>query len=128
MPTLDTNCLVRWLIRDDPDKTAIIDALVASRQRLRVPNVAIIETVFVLQSFYQLSRDDVAEAINLLIGQATLDIDRELWSQVIAQYQAHPHLSCIDIYLSFDATRQSAGPLMTFDKKLISQLGAAWPQ
>jgi len=127
MPTLDTNCLVRWLIRDDPAKTAQVEARLASHRLLRVPDVALIETVYVLESFYRLSRDEVGAAIRLLIGQSVLDFDRVLWSQVIGLYQDHPKLSCTDVYLSLDARRQSAEPLISLDRKLINQLGAVSP-
>lgn len=127
MPTLDTNCLVRWLIRDDPDKTAKVETLWASHQRLRVPDVALIETIYVLESYYRLSRDEVTQAIRLLIGQAVLDFDRSLWTDLLESYQTHPKLSCTDIYLSLDAQRASTEPLISFDKKLVNQLGAISP-
>jgi len=127
MPTLDTNCLVRWLIRDDPGKTAMVDALLASHKHLRVPDAAIIETIYVLESFYGLDREHVTEAVTLLMGQSAFDLDRSFWSQVMASYKAHPKLSCTDIYLSLDATRHNAGPLISFDKKVINQLGAVSP-
>ncbi|MCL2653187.1 MAG: PIN domain-containing protein [Propionibacteriaceae bacterium] len=127
MPTLDTNCLVRWLVRDDPAKTAKMDDLFASGQHLRVPDVAVIETVYVLESYYRLSREQVAQAIRALIGQASLVIDRRLWGQLIETYIDHPKLSCTDIFLSVDAQANNASPLFSFDKKLVIQLGAVSP-
>jgi len=127
MPTLDTNCLVRWLVRDDPAKTAKMDVLLASGQHLRVPDAAVIETVYVLESFYGLTREQVAQAVRALIGQAALDVDRSLWTQLIATYVSRPKLSCTDIFLSLDAEANKAGPLLSFDRKAITQLGAVSP-
>jgi len=127
MQTLDTNVLVRWLVRDNPDMTAEVDALFASGRRFRVPDVAVLETVFVLEGYYQLGRGDVADAIRLLIGQATLGVDRVLWGDIMRTYVDHPKLSCADIYLTLDARRAGAEPVISFDKKLITQLGAVSP-
>jgi len=127
MPTLDTSCLVRWLVRDDPAKTAKMDALLASGQHLRVPDAAVIETVYVLESFYGLTREQVSQAVRALIGQAALDVDRGLWTQLLTTYVSHPKLSCTDIFLSLDAQANKADPLLSFDRKAITQLGAVSP-
>ena len=127
MATLDTNCLLRWLVRDDPAKTAQVDALLVSGQHLRVPDVALIETVYVLEGHYRFSRAEVAQAIRLLIGQAGFDIDRARWVEIIDLYQSHPKLLCSDIFLALDARHHNEEPLITFDKKLVNQLRAVSP-
>jgi len=124
MPTLDTNCLLRWLVRDDPAATAKMDAHVAAGRLFRVPDVVVIETVYVLESYYRFTRDEVAQAIRLVLGQAVFDIDRSLWADVMDDYLRHVKLSVTDIYLVVDANRCGHSPVLTFDKKLINQLGA----
>lgn len=42
MPSLDTDCLLRWLLDDIPAQTARVDALLAVHPRLTVPDVALI--------------------------------------------------------------------------------------
>ena len=49
MPSLDTNCLLRWLLDDVPEQTAIISAIIDSEKNLAVADVALIETVYVLE-------------------------------------------------------------------------------
>jgi len=124
MATLDTNCLLRWLVRDDPSATAKMDAHVAEGRPFRVPDVVVIETVFVLESHYRFTRDEVAQAIRLVLGQAVFDVDRSLWAEVMDAYLLHAKLSVTDIYLVKDADRHGHAPVVTFDRKLINQLGA----
>lgn len=92
-----------------------------------MPDVTVIETVYVMESFYRFTRSEVASAIQLVIGRAVFDIDRVLWSDIMGEYLQHPKLSVTDIYLVADATRNKAGPLLSFDKKLVAQLGAQSP-
>jgi len=127
MRTLDTSCLLRWLMRDDPAATATMDALVAAGSPVRVPDVVLIESVYVLESHYRLTRTQVAPAVRLVLGQAAFDLDRSLWADILDLYLTHPKLSVTDLYLACDATRRGDVPLLTFDKKLISQLGAVHP-
>jgi len=107
--------------------TAEVDALIAVGLRLRVPDVAIIELVYVLEGFYLLTREEIAQAVDGLIGQSVFDLNRSLWTTVMRVFVEHPKLSCADIYLTFDARQYGADPLASFDKKLVSQLGAVRP-
>jgi len=127
MLTLDTNCLLRWLVRDDPGATAKMDTRVAAGRPLRVPDVVVIETVFVLESYYRFTRDEVAQAIRLVLGQAVFDVDRSLWAEVMDAYLRHVKLSVTDIYVVIDGQRRGHVPVLSFDKKLMNQLGAIAP-
>ena len=47
MPSLDTNCLLRWLLGDIPEQKALVTALIDSGDSFSVADTALIETVFV---------------------------------------------------------------------------------
>ena len=127
MATLDTNCLLRWLIRDDPPATAQVDARVAAGTSLRVPDAVLIEAVYVMERHYVFTRDEVALAIRLVLGQAVFTLDRAVWADVMDAYLTHPKLSVTDIFLAVDAASHDGAPLISLDRKLISQLGAVAP-
>ncbi len=127
MAVLDADCLLRWLVRDNPAMTERVDALFRSGQRLRVPDVAVIEMVFVLEHHYKFSRSEVALSVRLLVAQAALDMNRAWWSAIMDEYVRHPKLSCADIFLAIEAQERGDGPLYTFDKKLVSQLNGVEP-
>ncbi|MBC7985680.1 MAG: type II toxin-antitoxin system VapC family toxin [Sphingomonadaceae bacterium] len=65
MRAIDTNVVVRLLLRDDPAKIKSIDALVAGGD-LFVPLTVLIETEWVLRAVYGLTRKDVATLITEL--------------------------------------------------------------
>ena len=104
-----------------------MDTLMASGQHFRVPGVVIIETIHVLESYYQFRRDEVIQAIYLVIGQAALDFNRTMWATVMEAFLRCPKLPCVDIYLSIDSQQEQSLPLISFDKKLINQMGAVSP-
>lgn len=68
MPTIDTNVLLRWLLDDVPAQTAVADALLSTGERVRVPELALVETVYVLERVMELSRATVAQSIEAIMG------------------------------------------------------------
>lgn len=125
MPTLDTNVLLRWLLNDVPDQAAAAERLLASGVRCAVPDVAMIETVYVLERVLQLSRTTIADSVELILEVANLDLDRSLWRSVVDDYLTHPKLSIADTYLAARARTSAHVPLYTFDKKLANQISEA---
>jgi len=125
MPSLDTNCLLRWLLGDIPEQTALVTALVDSGESLAVADAALIETVFVLEKIKKISRETIEKAVMAVIGKETILCNRELFIEVLSLYTKHPGLSCVDCYLEVLSRTTNAAPLLTFDKKLANQLAGA---
>ncbi|MDR2922738.1 MAG: hypothetical protein LBU85_05290 [Treponema sp.] len=55
MPSLDTNCLLRWLLDDIPEQTALVTALVDSGENFTVADAALIETLSIYTTHPKLS-------------------------------------------------------------------------
>jgi predicted nucleic-acid-binding protein len=75
---LDTNVLVRYIMQDDakqsPKATRLIESL-TSEQPGFVPLVAVVELVWVLSSSYGLKRDQLVEALGLLLRSKEIVVD-----------------------------------------------------
>ncbi|MDR2348031.1 MAG: PIN domain-containing protein [Bifidobacteriaceae bacterium] len=128
MPSLDANCLLRWLLGDIPDQAKRVEALLGSGHRFEVGDEVVLETVFVLERQALLGRETVKAAIETVMAEAAVDMDRDLWRQSLDVYAARPKLSMADICFALKAVRRRRTPLYTFDKKMISQLpGCAAP-
>ncbi|MDR2896757.1 MAG: PIN domain-containing protein [Propionibacteriaceae bacterium] len=127
MSTLDTNCLVRLLIRDNPEMLKRVQDRLATAGSFWVPDVVLIETIYVLENVYRLARSEIVWALQAVLAMGNLEIDRNLWGELLDRYACHPKLSCTDIYLAAVVERHDRGPLLSFDKKMISQLQAAEP-
>ena len=125
MPSLDTNCLLRWLLDDVPEQTAVVSALFNSGERLSVADAALIEIVFVLEKIKKISRETIETAVMAILGNDAILCNRELFIEVLPVYARHPKLSFVDCYLETLARRSDALPLLTFDHKLAHQLSGA---
>lgn len=53
MPAADTNVLVRLIIGDDPGQQARAEAVLAKDGPFWIPVVTLLETAWVLESYYQ---------------------------------------------------------------------------
>lgn len=70
MIALDTNVLVRLVINDDKRQTAASLRTLRGEEQVLLLNTALQETVWVLQSVYDASRDDVLEALERILSIA----------------------------------------------------------
>ena len=77
---LDTNLLVRYLTRDDPSQyaqvTDFIDRAIARGDRFVINNAVLCELVWVLRTAYECSREEIARALDHILGTAQFDIER----------------------------------------------------
>ncbi|MDA8044599.1 MAG: PIN domain-containing protein [Actinomycetota bacterium] len=76
---VDTNLLVRHLTGDHPEMVALATAYLQSETALLLTDIVVAETVYVLESFYEAPRDQVALAMRSLLGLHTVVcVDRAL--------------------------------------------------
>ena len=76
---LDTNVLVRYIMQDDPRQSAkatrLIESLEADRPGF-IGMVSIVELYWVLTSCYDLTNDQVLQALDLLLRTRQIVVDR----------------------------------------------------
>ncbi len=65
---IDTNVLVRHLTGDPPEMAVRATAYLRTARELLLTDLVVAETVYVLESFYQAPRGQVAEAMRSLIA------------------------------------------------------------
>jgi len=125
MPSLDANCLLRWLLDDIPEQTALVTAVINSGENIAVADAALIETVFVLEKLKKINRETIEKAIMAIIEKETIICNRDLFKEILPIYTSHAKLSFADCYLEVLARKTENVPLLTFDKKLANQLPGA---
>jgi len=76
---LDTNVLVRYLVDDDPEQSpraaALVERAIEDGERLFVPQVVLCELMWVLESVYRESREDIVTVLRDLLRTRQLSIE-----------------------------------------------------
>lgn len=122
MISIDTNVILRYLLRDIPDQTAKAVRLLEVSQ-CYVTDVVLTETIFVLEKVYAADRADIAATIKGLIFRPSLVCNRDLLSDVIDLYRRRSSLSIIDCYAAIES-KTFGNDLATFDRNLVKHGGS----
>ncbi|HGY56056.1 MAG TPA: PIN domain-containing protein [Caldithrix abyssi] len=121
MKGLDTNVLIRFLIGDDERQAAKVHKLFTEtekrKQRLFVPNVVILEMLWVLESVYSVPREDILDAIEALNYMPILEFEnRHIIQQFLfSAIQNRTDLSVL--LIAHTAAFHNCETVLTFDKK-----------
>ncbi len=79
MIALDTNVILRYLLRDDPKQAkkvkALVDRLDRDDARAYVPDIVLCEVVWVLASAYGFDREQIVKVLRSLIATRQLAFD-----------------------------------------------------
>lgn len=123
MGAIDTNVLVRLIARDDPAQTQHAEAFVAGGAW--VSTLALAESVWVLESVYELGPDAIATALGMLLEHQHLVLqDADAIAAALAAFRKAPKLGFTDCLMLELARKAGQLPLATFDRSLAKLDGA----
>ena len=117
MRAVDTNVLVRLLVRDDAAQVAAAEAFVENGAW--VSHLVLVETVWVLDAVYERTAAEIAKAIELLLNHNSLTLqDADVVAPALESFQARPSLGFSDCIVLEIARNVGHLPRGTFDKGL----------
>ncbi|HEX8010397.1 MAG TPA: type II toxin-antitoxin system VapC family toxin [Casimicrobiaceae bacterium] len=123
MRAVDTNVLVRLLVRDDPHQLESAERFVA--KGAWVSHVVLVETLWVLDAVYERSGEQMAAAVERLLAHADLTLqDADVVAAALTQFRAKPTLGFSDCLVLETARKAGHLPLGTFDRQLGKVTGA----
>jgi predicted nucleic acid-binding protein len=115
---VDTNVVVRHLTGDPADLGARATAYLGSAQGLLLTDLVAAETVYVLESFYEAPRDDVAIAVrSLLAFDSIVCVDPALLLRAIEVYETD-RIDFAEAYLVACAESTGVGKVASFDRSI----------
>ncbi|MEV6767030.1 PIN domain-containing protein [Nocardia sp. NPDC051030] len=113
---LDTNILIRHLTQDPPELGQRATAFLAQADSLHLPDLILAETIYVLQSVYQVARPQVAALARVLVSSRNIATDDPaLLIRAVDVYE-HYRLSFADAYLVALAEAVPKSAIASFDK------------
>jgi predicted nucleic acid-binding protein len=115
---VDTNILVRHLTGEPPDMAQRATCYLATERGLLLADLVVAETVYVLESFYEAPRGQVAEAIRSLIAfDSIVCVDPALLLRSVEVYETD-RLDFAVAYLVASAESTEVCRVASFDKAI----------
>ena len=121
MKAVDTNVLVRFLVRDDDQQMQIATRLLAdaesNKQPLFVSNVVVLELMWVLKSVYEVPRDEILDSLGDLLSMVALEFQDSLIVRDFVSSAQNNTYDLADLLISHVARGKGCDTTLTFDKK-----------
>jgi predicted nucleic acid-binding protein len=115
---VDTNILIRHLTGDPPEMAARATAYLEAETELLLTDVVAAETVYVLESFYEAPRDQVAEAVRSLVAfDSVVCVDPALLLRAAEVYETD-RIDFAEAYLVACAESTGVAKIASFDRSL----------
>jgi predicted nucleic-acid-binding protein len=122
MRAVDTDVLVRLLVRDDASQVARAEEF--SRPGAWVSHVVLVEALWVLRSVYEVDARRIAAAVDLLLDHRELALqDTDVVRAALAHFKKRPSLGFSDCLIVEIARKAGHDPLGTFDRDLAKVHG-----
>jgi predicted nucleic-acid-binding protein len=123
MRAVDTNVLVRIVVRDDADQAEAADRFVQNGAWVSI--LAVAEASWVLSSVYGLGSGELATAVEMLLEHKDLTLqDADVVTAAVDLFRRRPALGFSDCLMLQLARKAGHLPLGTFDHGLAKADGA----
>ena len=121
MKALDTNLLVRFLVRDDEKQSQTVYRLFrhaeSEKTVLFVPLLVILETIWVLDAVYRISRTDILDAISDILYLPILKFEAQAALKRFLIEAPAKNADLADILIACSAKQSGCETVLSFDKK-----------
>ena len=123
MRAVDTNVVVRLIVRDDPEQVDRAEAFVARGAWISL--LVLAETLWVLQSVYGLSRQRLGTVVDMLMEHDRLTLQQEeVVRKARAAFESGQSAGFSDCLIVEAARQAGHTPVGTFDKAMSRLDGA----
>jgi predicted nucleic-acid-binding protein len=123
MRAVDTNVIVRIVVRDDPRQASEGDRFIAPGAWVSL--LALAEVVWTLGSVYDRSAEEIAAGVEMLLNHKDLTLqDADVVLSALTHYRQRPAVGFTDCLLLEIARKAGHLPVGTFDRQLSKLDGA----
>jgi predicted nucleic acid-binding protein len=126
---IDTNVILRFLIGDDQPKaaraTALMERVERAEEWIELPDEVLTETVWTLESYYQVPRRETADKLTALLSFPGVRSNSPSILLQELQLYAFSHADFVDCLLAARA-RDRGIPVYTFDESDFKRLAVPW--
>lgn len=120
--SVDTNILVRAVVRDDPVQGDLAAKLLTEASLIAIPLPCLCEFVWVLRRVYSFGAQDIAAAIEALMSTAHVEVNRPAVEAGLAVLRAGGDFA--DGVIAFEGAWLGGETFLSFDHKAVALLSA----
>jgi predicted nucleic-acid-binding protein len=121
MKALDTNVLVRFLVRDDEKQAAMVKRVLLgaekNSERFFIPIAVTLETMWVLSSAYECSRKEIVDVFDSLLSLPVFLLEDHICIATLCRKALTTEADLSDLLIGIIARERGCATTMTFDKK-----------
>jgi predicted nucleic-acid-binding protein len=118
--TVDTNVLVRGVVRDDVTQAKAVDKILKEAALIAVPLACLCEFVWVLRRVYSFDQADIAIAIQALLATGNVVANRAAVEAGLALLEAGGDFA--DGVIAFEGAWLGGETFVSFDTKAVTLL------
>lgn len=113
---VDTNVLIRHVTGDPPAQARRASSFLRRAEGLRLADLIVAEAAYVLESFYNFSRAQIAQSLEgVILSRAMVVADAVLLLRSLELYESRG-LDFADAYIAALAERSIDGTVVSFDR------------
>ena len=116
--TVDTNILIRAVMRDDRKQGAAAARLLKDAEIIAVPSPCLCEFVWVLRRVYNLGQNDIRAALRALLNTGNVSVNRPAVDAGLAVLDAGGDFA--DGIIAFEGRFLGGDTFVSFDKKAVT--------
>jgi predicted nucleic-acid-binding protein len=120
--TVDTNVLVRAVMRDDERQGLAAAKLLQDAEVIAVPLPCLCEFVWVLRRAYGLAQSDVVDALEALLNAGNVAVDRPAADAGLAILKAGGDFA--DGLIAYEGNWLGGEAFVSFDKQAVALIAA----
>lgn len=123
---IDTNLFIRYLTNDDPGKADRVDRLLRQAANgdveLITAEMVLAEVVWVLESYYQLEKNRIAELLKAILSTPGLKVFNGKIVENALSYYSLKNIDFVDAYIVALMEKHKISGIYSFDKKHLDRL------
>ena len=121
MKALDTNVLVRFLVRDNEKQAKSVyrkfKKAETNKEILFVPVLVVLETIWVLESVYGVTRPEILDSIDELLLMPILEFEAQSAIRSFVSSARETKMDLSDLLIAHSAKSSGCECVITFDKR-----------
>lgn len=121
MKAIDTNVLIRFLVRDDEVQAnavyGIFKQAEVDKEEFLVPQLVVLETLWVLEAVYKISRRDIIDSVNDLLLMPVLKFENQSAIHGFVFSARKEKIDLPDLLIAHSAKYSGCERVLTFDRR-----------